>query len=323
MKITALTVVINEEDYVYYALASVVPIVDQFIIVEGVSRRRFAEDAVERGIVTQDGRSGDGTDEAIQQFILDYPNANVRYIHAGWVENVNALRQAALELVKPDTDWCLVVDADTMYDALEIRNILKIADPHPLVKMIAAKNLMFWLDMQHLLTVPENKLVHCKYVNSGFLWRYDPQLVMQGQRPYLNKRHYELDTIKVDPEYIDQYSGTQSVYLFHPDGVFKEFHFGWVHSPKKVEAHLLRIAHAFLDTVKKGKRGPRENTFLPLLGKSDEEILDWYRTYHKIWTRLYDPSVGEHEEEFKGVYPEVVEAHPFFGKTREELGWND
>ena len=85
----------------------------------------------------------------------------------------------------------------------------------------------------------------------------------------------------------------------------------------------MRWAHAKINAVIRGSQDEKLKRWCePIIGKSDEEILEYYRAYHKIWTGIYDETVGEHLEEFHGEHPEVMKKHPFYGKSKEELGWD-
>lgn len=326
MHISSITVVINEEDYIYYALKSVYDAVDSIIIVEGAARRRFGTNAVRDGYLTSEGLSGDGTQSEIQRLLREDTEKKITYIRSGWAGSVNELRQIALGSVPLDTDYCFVVDADALYLEEEIHKLREIVSRNPNIWMISCNELMFFWDMNHILTVPENQLEACNYQESSLFWRFSNDVFMRGQKPFLIYKDgtEKMQNCLYKASSIDEAaSHNRAVYLCSPGGDFYSYHFGWVHSPKKTEGHLLRIAHAQLDSISSGKIGNWSKDFSRLVGASDKEILDWYRTYHKLWTGLFDETVGEHLEEFTGTYPEVIKSHPYFGKTKDEIGWTE
>lgn len=182
---------------------------------------------------------------------------------------------------------------------------------------------MFFLDLGHILTVGEKYLEACHYTDSGFFWKYLPNIEIRGQRPHWLRKKMELSlrrTRLYELELIDEED--EKLYLYEPIGLFDFYHFGWVHTPEKMEWHILRWAHATRNLVGRGGGDERMKRWCaPILESNDEEILEYYRTYHKIWTGIWDESVEEHLEEFIGTYPAVMLDHPYYGKSAEDLGW--
>jgi glycosyltransferase involved in cell wall biosynthesis len=320
MKLTALMIVINEEDYVYYSLRSVESVVDEFIIVEGAAADRFGVNAVRDGILTGEGLSTDRTEEEIRRF-MNESRRDIKYRRLGWSENVNALRDQCLRLVDPDTDYCLVLDADAAFDDVEIAEFREILSRNPQIWMVETREFMFYLDFQHILTVSPEKLRFCNCIDSGLLWRYVPEVSMIGQRPYIDGT--KMEELMQRASITDLKTVSNWACLLSGElGVLSSYHYGWVHSPKKIEQHLLRWAHAQIDLVKRGGGDEKLCQWCsPILKSSDDEILSYYQAYHKIYTQEFDSKVGEHVAHFEGRHPKIMESHPFYGKNKAELGW--
>lgn len=321
MKLTALMVCINEEDYIYYALKSIYDVVEEIIIVEGAANHRFAPDAEERGVLSPRGLSGDNTYLEIQRMLDEDVDHKITVIRHGRADTVNTLRRIGLRSMHPDADYCLVVDADTLFKPEEIISLRSLVTTYPNIWMIASRELMFFLDFGHILTVGKKYLKLCNYLDTGLFWKYSTELEFRAQRPYWKNEKFEA---KLQPLWdLRRYSRETPQCLFSITGVFQEFHYGWVHTPEKMEGHILRIAHAHINRAAAGDTTGHFPQFLPLVGKSDKEILSWYHTYHKIWTGLFDETVEEHLEEFKGAHPRIMKTHPYHGKSKKELGWNE
>lgn len=322
MKLTAQMVVINEEDYVYYALKSIYDVVEKIVIIEGAATNRFGKDAVERGFVLESGLSADRTHREINRILDEDVDKKIDYIQYGWTETVNNLREYCHSKVDEDTDYNLIIDSDALYKAEEIQRLRNLVETHPSIWMIAAKELMFFLDLNHILTVDQEHLQLCNYIDSGLFWKHLPNLKIFGQRPYYNSNKMESFLKRVSVQGLDKIQDEERLYLFEPNGVFDIFHYGWVHTASQMEQHILRWAHATRNMVRRGGGDERIKRWCtPILDSNDEEILEYYRTYHKIWTGIYDESVGEHLEIFQGEHPSIIRFHPYFGKNAEEMGW--
>jgi len=323
MKLTVQMVVINEEDYVYFALKSIYDVVEEIVIVEGAARNRYGREAIEQGFLTEEGLSTDGTQAEIQRMLDEDADHKIKYIRYGWQQSVNDLRRHCHQNVSSNTDYCLILDSDAVYRPREIQCLRNLVIGYPSIWMIAAKELMFFLDLNHILTVGEDYLQMCNYIDSGLFWKYLPDIEILGQRPYRLGQKMELGLRRTrfqELKTLDKKG--EKLYLFEPAGLFDILHFGWVHTPEKMERHILRWAHATRNLVARGGGDERMKRWCaPILESNDGEIMEYYQTYHKIWTGIYDESVEEHLEKFTGTYPVVMLEHPYYGKSAEELGW--
>ena len=290
---------------------------------EGAARRRYGKEAVAHGLVTEEGLSVDGTQAEIQRMLDEDVDHKIKYIRHGWRKTVNALRVHCHQNISKDTDYCLVLDADAAYRPGEILCLRNLVIDCPSIWMIAMRQIMFFVDLGHILTVGEKYLEHCHYVDSGFFWKFLPDITINGQRPHRLRKKMEDDLRRTTRDELRLFDKrNENLYLYEPNGLFDFLHFGWVHTPEKMERHILRWAHATRNLVLRGGGDERMKRWCaPILHSDDEEVLEYYRTYHKIWTGVYDESVDEHLEEFTGTYPAVMLEHPYFGKTAEELGW--
>lgn len=319
MKLTSLTVVINDEDYIYYAIKSIYDVVDQIIIVEGAAKPRFGPDAVKLGIITRQGLSGDRTGHEIEKLLAGDSEKKIKYIPYGWAETVNQLRQISLSHVLQDTDYCLITDADVVYKPKEINHLRNIVEKNPKIKMIACLYLMFFRSFDNILVVGDENLERCNYIYPNFFFRYTPEIYYQGQHPYIGEDQYVRLLRRIT---LDELNSNQDSYLFDKQGIFSAYHYGWARTQAKVEQHLLRWSQIILRKLSEG--GGREghwDYYLPLMGRSSEEILEYHRTYHKLWTNIFDAEVKEQLIPFQGTHPLVIHSHPYFGKSAEELGW--
>jgi hypothetical protein len=254
MKITALMTVINDEDYVWWALKSIYNAVDSIVIVEGTALDNWGD----LRHFTEKGLSTDSTFDEIMRFMNEEdPLEKIIYQRLGFVDTKNALRQRTLELCPKDTEYCLVADADHLYDEFEIRSLRGLCERYPNIRVVHGTHLMFFCDMHHIL---------------------------------------------------------------------------WVRKLPEMERHLMRTVWSHVIRAKRLlKEDPSKLTvedrriWVPLIGKTEEEILDQYHWHHKIWTGIFDPSVGETLLPYLGPYPlsGLIEKHPFWKKDREWFGLDD
>lgn len=323
MKISAQCVVINEEDYVYFSLKSIYEVVDQIIIVEGADVQRHSKDAVDTGVLSPGGFSGDNTRQEINRLLDEDVDHKVLYIRQGWVDSMDELRTICYKETAPDTDYVLVADADSLFHPDDITRLIPLLEEYPYIWTVQAIELMFFMDIYHVLTVDPDKLAYCNMLESGLFWKYDPAFVMKGQRPHIKGRMQNTEKLESAIDRATDPTGWNTpINLCAPEYRLRAFHYGWVHTPEKMDQHILRWAHASIDLIKRDGGDPKLISWVaPILDCDDEDILDYYHLYHKIWTGVYDQSVGEHLEPFDGKHPPVMEQHPYFGKTAEELGW--
>lgn len=320
MKLSAQMVVINEEDYVYYCLKSIYPVVEEIIIVEGADIQRHSKESVERCELTPEGLSGDGTYEQIQRMLDEDVDHKIQYLRKGWVSEMDEIRSICYDKVGKDTDYCVVTDADSLFHPDEILAVRELVETYPNIWAVASEEMMFFWDLQHYLTVAPNKLEYCHFADSSLFWKYREEFSIRGQRPF-----WQGDRLEIVLPRVASMSGHTEQVNYHPTPPpLHAFHYGWVHTQESMEQHLLRWAHATCHLVRHGGGNPNMQQWCaPILESDDEEILEYYRTYHKVFSGIFDQSVGEHLEEFEGEHPPVMQEHPYWGKTIEEMGWDN
>lgn len=326
LKITALLVCINEEDYIWWALRSIYDVVDHIIVVEGVARNMWNE----LHYFTPEGLSTDRTYDEIHRLIREMGRPEkIQYIQYGFANSLNTLRDISLQACPHDTDYCLVVDADHLYDANEIMNLCSLCENRPNIRNIYAEQLMFFTDMHHILTVSETFREHLGYYLPHFFFRYQPELKYYRESPHqahtLGPGEWLHPRLKVSVENLEFYD--EDVAIWPP--IWKIWHFGWVRKGKRLEQHILRASWAQINRVEKQSKidpekltGKDKQYWLPLVGKTDKEVLEWQRMFHKIWTGLYDEEVGERLLPYEGKYPlgDLIKQHPFWGKNQNWFG---
>jgi glycosyltransferase involved in cell wall biosynthesis len=321
MKVTAINISFNEQDYLQYALDSIYPIVDQIVIVEGC-------DLVSKPFATDKGLSIDRTGEIVQQ----YPDtgSKINYIPYGFCQDKNDLRQRSLEEVSSDTDYVLVFDGDFMYREEEIRATIALAEQTPQLRDIYAEHKLFFHDFHHILTVDQEKKKACKYHAPHFFWRYREGLQYRHQEVYLNNEYYwqsgsGVKEVTMQELQTGGYNSDEELILTDPQ--FAWYHFGWIRMVDRLDRHILQWFKMCIAAVKEGiakgvkyAPGTEGGQWKSLIGKSDEEILEWIHAYHKLYTGIYDARVGERVEEYSGLYPDGIRAHPWWNFSKEEFG---
>lgn len=206
LKLSVLMTVYNESDFVEYAISSVLPYVDDLVIVEGAYK-----ESVECGASP---RSDDGTIEAIHNLFgldsserLDYINGpstegcNVYYIEANEKTDKDQ-RNIGLKKIKEfnQNGWLLIVDGDEVYtkeNFTMVRNFMRTMSAQN--KMAAYfKSLTFVNDANTCCEQEFPRLFRvtpgCEFVNDNFMCWKDKGLSWTQPHviklPYLRYHHY-------------------------------------------------------------------------------------------------------------------------------------
>lgn len=324
LKITALMTVINEEDWVWWALKSVYDAVNHICIVEGVARDNWKE----MGYFTSSGLSTDNTSSIIRRFMDEEdPEGKIVYKLAGFMPTKNSLRNETLKLCPEDTDYCLIVDSDQIYQKDELDKVRAMCGIFPHIRVVYARHLMFFLDMHHILEVRENLRKRLGYHCHQFWFRYTPELRYNSNVYFsdnaLEPKGWLLQLPLVAPEALQEWD--KDVAVYPPQ--FHFWHFGWVHTEEKIERHLMKSSWMQIlrmeQEIAGGKKdfgGKDKSHWARMLKKSTPEILGYYHVYHKIWTGIFDLTVGEELVPYNGDYPKILRTHPFWNKGRDYFG---
>ena len=318
MKITAINISFNEEDYLQYALDSIYPLMDKIVIVEGC-------DLVSRPFATDEGLSSDRTTEIIKEY--PDPDAKIVYVAHGFCQDKNDLRQCSLSAVEPDTDYVLVFDGDLLYREEELQNVIALAKKYPQLRDIYAEHKLFFHDFHHVLTIDPEKKRACKYYAPHFFWRYHPDLRYHCQELYLGNDFYWSEGPNVEDVTLEQLPDCKSQELILTSPQFAWYHFGWIRKQARLDRHILQwfkmnIA-AITEGIAKGieySPGTEGGQWKSLIGKSDNEIIEWIHAYHKLYTGIYNTKVGECVEEYIGPYPDGIREHPWWNFSKEDFG---
>jgi len=314
IKLAAYTVVLNDQDYIYYALASLRSVVDYHVVVEGAAFHGMPE-------ATAEGLSTDNTKFEIERFLQETDRGEVIYKRMGRVQWTSELRAEALRLVPDDADYCLLVDADHLHDWREIATIKKVLAQHPNIKLVRGRLVFFYRDFQHILDI--DPAIRPGWDAFHFLFRTKEGrkeqlgLSIMADCPQLRELWH---LPEVSEEQLGKYRGTP-VALTNPS--FRFFHTGWVRQGGRMEIHLLQRFRECVESSRLVDNRDPSQPFERMAHLTDEEIIEWCHLYHKIWAENYDRSCGERVVSYTGDYPEVLKRHPFFGKTKEELGLGD
>ena len=321
-KITALMIVINEADWVWWSLKSVYNVVDCIVIVEGVARDKWKE----FGLFTQDGLSLDGTQAEIYRFIReDDFDRKIKYFQVGFQPTIGTLRDIALQECPKDTDYVLVVDADHLYDKLQIQRVKCLCEQYPNIRVVYSDQLIFFLDMHHVLQINEECKRPYGHHLACLFYRYDERLRYKREIAFFDNQFEPEGWLHPILEvHSDQLSGTKDDVAVYPP-LFQFWHFGWVGHRKAIEAHLLKTIWSrvlrlqwLLEYEPEKVTDQDMKNWGQFVGATSEEILEYQYLYHKIWTQEFDSTVGERLVPYSGPYPMrgLIEKHPFWGKDR-------
>jgi len=326
LKLTALMIVINEEDWVWWSLRSIYDVVDHIVIVEGVAKDKWKE----FGSFDRFGLSLDNTEGEIERFIEEYDSeGKIKYIQAGFQPTIGTLRELALRECPKDTDYILVADADHLYDESQLQQVKSLCEQYPNIRVVYSDQLIFFLDMHHVLQINEEYKRPYGHHLACLFYRYDERLRYKGEISFFDNQ-FEPEgwlhpILEVRP---DQLEGTKDDVAVYPP-MFQFWHFGWVGRRMAIEAHLLKTTWSRVLRLQwLLKHDPEKvtdtdrNYWMPFIDMSAEEILDYHRLYHKIWTGIFDDKVGERVVPYLGKYPmdQMLRSHPFFGKSKHWFG---
>ena len=320
LKITALMVVINEKDWVRWSLKSIYPAVDEIIIAEGAALDMWKL----RKYFTPDGLSTDSTSEEIRKFIEEEDkDGKVKYLQVGFRPSMNSLRNETLRACDSSTSYCLVADADHLYDKRQIDFLRELCTKYPNIRVVYAEQLMFFWDMHHILIVNEDKREKLGYYLPCFFFRYKPDLRYFEEISFQDHCLGPGEWLHSAPRRrVEELSQTEDDVIVFPP-LFQFWHFGWVKKRKELERHLMRVTWSHILKVEnqdpESLSGLDKSYWLPLSKMSEEEILRFHHLYHKIWTGIFDERVGETLIPYNGPYPieEELKKHPFRGKNRD------
>lgn len=311
MKICAVTTVLNEEDYIWYALRSVYDVIDYHVIVEGAACNGAPE-------ATKEGLSTDNTEGEIRRFIEEFDHTGkILYDRIGYREWMTDLRNEYLARVPKDTDYILIVDGDHLHDPDELLQVRQALEKHPNILSVKAKLVFFFRTFKYIIEVGDN--LKDTWGSYHFLHKYSSNIYYEGEVPRW-KEGPSIIPLKNPCWKKESDIAGDEPYVILEDPSFHFYHFGWVRTFERMNTHLLqRFRECIILGKLTGKWIPG-TPFKLMSTMSDMERLQWLYTYHKIWTNSFDTRCGEHVEEYKGPYPieEELRKHPFWGK---DLAW--
>jgi hypothetical protein len=141
LRIAALYVIYNEEDYIEYSLRSVYEEMDEIVICLTTGRPWFGSP-----------RKPDQTRNLIEGF-PDY-NKKITLITGEWASEP-IQRQAALEAVKSRCTHCLIIDGDEIYKQAHLRALKEIASRYPEIGQLAVGMNTYWKSPLWRIDPPE------------------------------------------------------------------------------------------------------------------------------------------------------------------------
>lgn len=294
MKFACCYIVLNEEDYIKYSLRSIYNFASQIIIIHGSTT--FAS------MTNEEGLSVDNTKKEIEEFMeLEDHEKKVQYYEAGRVPSKVELRNAYIDVVRPDIDWIFVVDGDEVYSQQNLNRILEIIKENPEVVHIFFRWLWFWGDMKHICVYDEEAIKanpkYDKYIK--FLDKKGRQC-RQGEfheRLFRNLgfRHKVSHSIVTDKEgrdvYIDPYYQTKRIAL---DEALMH-HYGYIKPKSKI-------------FEKFNYYNKRDGAINP--------------EKHEYWRFLKGESIDDEFHRvrgFDGEHPEAMKNHPYMGLNVNQL----
>lgn len=310
MNICRITPVFNEQDYIRYSLSSGYNVFSKIILVEGTEKNSYK-------FATSDGLSTDKTSETIRSFMREEdPYNKIVYEQVGKKDTFNELRARLYELIPLDTDYVVVIDADELVVESEMQLCIEAVRRYRNVYFICCKQLMFFQDMRHIL---EPEAGYEKYMIADARWfKWNPACRPTGEGPTIEGKRYPTHfcTLK---ELEENKHGEQKRMITLTTPLWNYWHFGWVRRHDKMEEHLLQ---RFGGHVKTAEEVRNQLGYLPeqyaqykaLCDKTDEELLEYCRAYHKVYTGIFG---NERLMEYRGPYPPGIKNHPFWGKPWE------
>lgn len=291
MKIASLTLVLNEEDWIYSSLLSAYNAVDYMLVVEGcLDFNEFN--------ATKDHQSRDRTGLAITNF-MDQIDKEHKVIYRKVTDqtfaNFGDFRNHCFQWLPDDVDYLLILDGDVLVDESEINAVRKVVTRYPNVYTVACEQIMFLTTMYQVVKV--NHLYHRQtFVHDRFFVRNTPDLrYTEGDAPEYDVKLKQLEKPEKAP----------NVPLTITEPLFYWWHFGYVH---RREAMLQKLI--------------RKHILEPRFGGDIEKCSEWLQAYHKMFTGVYDDAVGERVVGYTGEYPilDHLRRHSFWEKPREWFG---
>lgn len=141
MRVGAIYAVFNEEDYIEQSLKSIYNYVDRIAICLNTGRPWFGP-RIEK----------DRTQEILENFV-DKENKIV-LIKGEW-ENGTIQRSRALDAIRYDVDFSLVIDGDEMFRQKDIENLLGEIESHPYIGQFKIAVYTYWKSPRHRIDPPE------------------------------------------------------------------------------------------------------------------------------------------------------------------------
>lgn len=155
-KLTAHTIVKNEEQWVWYAIMSVIQFVDKLIIF--------------------DTGSTDNTPKILKYLKNTYPDKITLKLLDNFPEkDIGILRQQQIEMT--ETEWIMILDGDEIWDKKNISSILKLTSKHSKHSLFAVKFLNFVFNTKFCQTFSDSSYnignitgaITIKFMNLGQL----------------------------------------------------------------------------------------------------------------------------------------------------------
>lgn len=203
MKLSVILPVYNEERILPFALETMLPYVDQCIIIDG----------------SEEGPSTDGTTSVIHKFMGDYPGV-IEYLQGIFRTEDGALDDTAnsnLGFEHADGDFIMRTHADIVYEHEDMEKILDALVSYPQKRYFYCPMIQFCWDTQHVLLPSVLKAEDCLHRDMCG----DVVVLSRDTNPRFEQiGKWSRSSLVTDP--IDWFNDTL---LLH--GV-NRYHFGWV-----------------------------------------------------------------------------------------------
>jgi hypothetical protein len=239
LKVTAIIIAINEEDYLYYCLKSFYNVVDKIILVEGAEYSyHFAANS--------EGLSIDKMPDVIKNFPDE--QKKIKWIRKGFVEHQVELRSECLKHVDLDTNILFSPDADEIYDEDELREAFKYLMAHEQIHRLIFNHIMFIEDFFHVrYELDRDGIANC-WMSTVRSYRYFPDSAFTENGIL----------ISLKDGYIDAH--------FH---LASNYHFGWMRQEE-------RLIKKCLWTIKRHLHR-KTGDYTDLKDLTDDEVVEWIK----------------------------------------------
>lgn len=311
MFLTARILFLNEEDYIQYILRSIYPAVECIVIVEGCIEQYG------KGLeYAPEGLSTDRSEELINAFIQNEdPDGKVIYHRHGFARNYGELANVAVALIPGRTTHFLNVDGDEVYSPMDIARTKQLFKIYPGLCGVAVDRLHFYLDFW---TLRRNKKAEKLGPTGGTMFRrFYPGETYPDKGAEHNPR---LDGERLVEYWLPWWEDDveKGIRLAKEKGflgitwrrkMMPQFHYGWVREERKMIERLLQTYRRVDAYSGRGLYSSMD----------DEELIEFIRLYHPMFTGIDDPD--NVLEEYLGKHPEVMKEHPFHELYKEDIGW--